>query len=155
MAKASKITPAHYRSLATFRYALRKFLRFSEEAAAAAGVTPAQHQAMLSIKGFPGRDRITIGELAERLQIKHHSAVGLADRLVAENYVRRVPGRTDRRKVYLTVTAKGEAILQALSAMHREQLRRIGPQLNRLLTSLRGGGTTSALRRPARKSSMH
>ena len=94
-------------------------MRFSEEAAAAAGVTPAQHQAMLSIKGFPGRDSITIGELAERLQIKHHSAVGLANRLVAENYVRRVPGRADRRQVYLTVTAKGEAILEGLSAMHR------------------------------------
>ena len=93
----NKITKAHYETLAELRYALRQFLRFSENAAQAAGVTPQQHQAMLTIKGFPGRDHITIGELAERLQILHHSAVGLANRLAVERYVRRVSSRKDRR----------------------------------------------------------
>ena len=109
--KNNKITKAQYEMLAEFRYALRQFLRFSENAAQAAGITPQQHQAMLAIKGFPGRDRITIGELAERLQIAHHSAVGLADRLVAEHYVQRVQGRKDRRQVYLALTRRGEILL--------------------------------------------
>ena len=99
---------------------------------------------MLAIKGFPGRDRITVGELAERLQIKHHSAVGLADRLVAERYVRRVNNPGDRREVLLALTARGEFILERLSAAHREQLRRIGPQMNRLLETLRGSDPANA-----------
>ena len=134
----NKITKAHYETLAELRYALRQFLRFSESAAQAAGVTPQQHQAMLAIKGFPGRDHITIGELAERLQILHHSAVGLANRLVTENYARRVPDQKDRRQVRLTLTIRGETVLEKLSATHREQLRRIGPQINHLLEFLRG-----------------
>lgn len=134
----NKITKAHYETLAELRYALRQFLRFSENAAQAAGVTPQQHQAMLAIKGFPGRDHITIGELAERLQILHHSAVGLANRLVAENYARRAPDQNDRRQVRLTLTIRGETVLEKLSATHREQLQRIGPQINQLLKRLRG-----------------
>lgn len=137
-AKTTSITKAHYETLAGFRYALRQFLRFSEDAALAAGVTPQQHQAMLAIKGFPGRDDVTIGELAERLQIKHHSAVGLADRLVAEKYLRRMPDKNDRRHVRLMLTPRGETVLQQLSAAHQEQLRRMGPQLDQLLESLRG-----------------
>jgi len=138
MSAKSKFNQSHYETLAEFRYALRKFLHFSETAAQAVGVTPQQHQAMLAIKGFPGRDQVTVGELAERLQIKHHSAVGLADRLVAENFLRRVTDQQDRRQVYLALTPAGEAILEKLSATHREQLRRIGPQINRLLESLQG-----------------
>jgi DNA-binding MarR family transcriptional regulator len=134
----SKITKVHYETLAGFRYALRRFLRFSENAAKAAGLTPQQHQAMLTIKGFPGRDRITIGELAERLQIRHHSAVGLADRLVAEHYVHRVQGQKDRRQVWLALTNRGEVVLERLSAVHREQLQRVGPHIAGLLMSLRG-----------------
>lgn len=137
-ARKPPIAKAHYEQLAELRYALRQFLRFSEDAAQAAGLTPQQHQAMLAIKGFPGRDQITIGELAERLQIRHHSAVGLADRLVREKYARRLPGRADRRQVHLALTVRGEAVLEALSATHWEQLRRIGPQINRLLDALRG-----------------
>jgi DNA-binding MarR family transcriptional regulator len=140
------ITQAHYETLAEFRYALRKFLHFSEAAAQAVGVTPQQHQAMLAIKGFPGRDHVTIGELAERLQIKHHSAVGLADRLVAESYVARAADPGDRRQVYLTLTPRGEAVLEKLSATHREQLHRIGPQINRLLASLQGASDAPASR---------
>ena len=136
--KKGSITKAHYEALAGFRYALRQFLRFSEDAALAAGITPQQHQAMLAIKGFPGRDDVTIGELAERLQIKHHSAVGLADRLVAEKYIRRMTDKNDRRHVRLTLTARGETVLQQLSAAHQEQLRRMGPQLDQLLDLLQG-----------------
>ena len=138
MAGKNKIAKVHYETLAEFRYALRKFLHFSETAAQAAGVTPQQHQAMLAIKGFPGRDQVTVGELAERLQVKHHSAVGLVDRLVAENYVRRVAGQKDRRQVLVALTARGESVLEKLSATHRDQLSRIGPQINRLLEMLPG-----------------
>ena len=134
----SKISKAHYERLAGLRYALRQFLRFSENAAQAAGLTPQQHQALLAIKGFPGRDRITIGELAERLQILPHSAVGLADRLVREGYIRRLTDRKDRRQVRLALTARGERVLEKLSAVHHEQLSRVGPQITRLLKSLSG-----------------
>ena len=140
MAGRDQVTKEHYETLAEFRYALRKFLRFSENAAHDAGLTPQQHQAMLAIKGFPGRDRVNVGELAERLQILHHSAVGLVDRLVARKYLRRATNENDRRQVNLSLTPQGEAVLETLSAMHREQLRRAGPQINRLLESLQGNG---------------
>jgi len=133
-----KITKAHYEMLAGFRYALRRFLRFSENAAQAAGLTPQQHQAMLAVKGYPRRDRITVGELAERLQILHHSAVGLADRLVAEGYLCRIKDRKDRRQVWLALTNRGEIVLEQLSTVHTEQLQRVGPHLTNLLKSLRG-----------------
>jgi DNA-binding MarR family transcriptional regulator len=135
----TRITKTQYEALAGFRYALRQFLRFSENAAHAAGLTPQQHQALLAIKGFPGRDRITIGELAERLQIAHHSAVGLADRLAAAHYVLRVRDGKDRRLVYLAMTRRGEIILERLSAVHHEQLQRIGHHVANLLKSLPGG----------------
>lgn len=138
MTNKHKITQADYEALAELRYALRQFLHFSEDAARAAGLTPQQHQAMLAIKGFPGSGRITIGKLAERLQIRHHSAVGLVDRLVSERYVRRVTDKQDRRQVRLALTSRGEAVLEKLSAVHYEQLHRMGPQINRLLTRLRG-----------------
>jgi len=139
-ARKPRLAKEHYETLAALRYALRQFLYFSEQAAHAAGVTPQQHQALLAIKGFPGRDRITIGELSERLQIRPHSAVGLANRLVRDRHLHRVPGHADRRQVYLVLTARGERLLESLSAIHHEQLRRVGPQINRLLKSLQGGG---------------
>src|SRR6266566_9056175 len=83
----ARISKAQYEMLAAFRYQLRQFLHFSEQAAQKAGLTPRQHQALLAIKGFPGRDSVTIGELAEQLQIAHHSAVGLVDRLEAQNLI--------------------------------------------------------------------
>jgi DNA-binding MarR family transcriptional regulator len=125
-----------YETLAAFRYALRQFLRFSEEAAQRVGLTPQQHQALLAIKGFPGRDRLVIGELAERLQIRHHSAVGLVDRLVAQGLVERQAHPDDRRQVYVALTARGLALLEQLSAAHREELRRLAPELRTLLDEL-------------------
>lgn len=133
-----KISKLEYETLADLRYALRQFLRFSEDAAHAAGITPQQHQALLAIKGFPGRDRVTIGELAERLQIRHHSAVGLVDRLVANGFLKREPAQNDRRQVQLTLTVRSENVLAKLSAAHKEQIRRVGPQMETLLKRLRG-----------------
>jgi DNA-binding MarR family transcriptional regulator len=130
-----------YEVLAALRYALRQFLRFSEEAAHTAGLTPQQHQALLAIKGFPKRDFVTVGELAERLQVLHHSAVGLADRLVKQKLLRRARNPDDHRQVYVTLTAGGQNVLHKLSAEHREQLHRIGPEINAVLRRLKGKTT--------------
>ncbi len=133
-----RVTQAEYECLAALRFALRQFLHFSEQAALAAGITPQQHQALLAIKGFPNRRQITIRDLAERLQIRHHSAVGLTDRLVAKRLVARQTGRGDRRQVFLVLTPRSQAVLEALTAAHKEQLRRIGPEIESLLRHLRG-----------------
>jgi DNA-binding MarR family transcriptional regulator len=145
MADRKPLSKPQYENLAAFRYELRKFLRFSEDAAAAAGLTPKQHQALLAIKGFPGRDHVTVGELAERLQIRHHSAVGLIDRLVLERLVERDTPDEDRRQVHIRLTTRGERTLEDLSAAHREQLRLIGPGLRNLLQSV---GQDSSSERP-------
>lgn len=137
-AKSVRIQKAEYERLAAFRYALRQFLRFSEKAALANHLTPQQHQALLAIKGFPGRDRITIGELAERLQIRHHSTVELVNRLEAQGFVAREQAEEDRRQVYVALTPSADEILEQLAAAHKEELRRIGPQLHLLLHHLTG-----------------
>jgi DNA-binding MarR family transcriptional regulator len=136
MASSPKISKKQYETLAAFRYALRQFLHFSEGAADSAGLTPQQHQALLAIKGFPGRDGITIGELSEQLQVRPHSAVGLVDRLVTERLVAREPSKEDRRRVYIHLTARGENVLGKLAVAHRAQLRRIAPELEALLKLL-------------------
>lgn len=136
MAAPRKLSKTEYELLASFRFALRQFLRFSEDAAHSAGLTAQQNQALLAIKGYPGRDRVTVGELAERLQVAHHSAVGLVDRLAAEKLVVREPSEEDRRRVFITLTKKGEEILEKLASAHRAQLRRIGPEIRGLLTRL-------------------
>jgi DNA-binding MarR family transcriptional regulator len=129
MTKTKQLSKSQYEMLAAFRYALRQFLHFSEEAAHAAGITPQQHQALLAVKGFPGRDCVSVGELAERLQLRHHSAVGLVDRLVAEKMVARTPSTRDRRQVYVQLTSRGENLLRSLSSAHNEQLKQIAPEL--------------------------
>lgn len=134
-----KLSKAQYENLAAFRYALRQFLRFSEEAALAAGIKPQQHQALLAIKGFPGRDAVTVGELAERLQLRHHSAGELVDRLVALKLAVRAAATEDRRRVHVRLTARGEQILDKLVVAHEEQLRRIVPELSGLLKRLGSG----------------
>lgn len=136
MAKPQALRKAQYETLAAFRYALRRFIHFSETAAATVGITPQHHQALLAIKGFPGRDCVTVGELAERLQLRHHSVVGLVDRLVVEKFVVRSPSTEDRRRVLIRLTPRGEKTLEKVSAMHREQLKRIGPELSLLLERL-------------------
>src|SRR5512136_2034547 len=104
MTDFSNFSKEDYETLAEFRYALRCFLHFSENAAETAGLTLQQHQALLFIIGFPGRERVTIGELAERLQVRHHSAVGLVDRLEEQGLVKRMPDETDRRQVLIGLT---------------------------------------------------
>lgn len=128
-----RLSKNDYETLSAFRYALRRFLRFSEEAAESVGLTPQQHQALLAVKGFPGREQVTNGELAERLQIKHHSAVGLVNRLEAQGLIARTQGESDKREFYITLTAKGGELLERLTAVHREELRRVAPQLGAIL----------------------
>jgi len=115
---------------------VRQFLHFSEEAAKRAGVTPQQRQALLNIKGFPGRDTVTVGELAERLQLRHHTTVELVDRLAALKLVVQEHSGIDRRRAYVQLTRQGQQILDKLTGAHEEQLRRIGPKLADLLQGL-------------------
>jgi DNA-binding MarR family transcriptional regulator len=129
MLKVKQLSKRQHERLAAFRYALRRFLHFSEEAAQSAGLTPQQHQALLAIRGYPGREYVTVGELAERLQIRHHSAVELVDRLAAENLVVRSTSAKDRRLVMVQLTRRGDEVLERLSAAHTEQLKTLGPEL--------------------------
>ena len=133
MPDSSTVTKTEYEALAEFRYTLRRFLHFSKNAAEEVGVTPQQHQALLAIMGFPDREKITIGELAERLQIRHHSAVGLVNRLETENLIDRTPALNDRRQVFISLTGHGLSVLEQLSNTHREELRLLAPQLRLLL----------------------
>lgn len=131
-----KISPADYQALAEFRYLLRRFMVFSEEAAREAGLAPQQHQALLAVKGFEKDEAPAIGDLAERLAIKHHSAVGLVDRLEKAGYLKRRHDEGDRRRVTLSLTASGENILADLSAVHRDELRMLTPSLKALFAKL-------------------
>jgi DNA-binding MarR family transcriptional regulator len=124
-----KLNPVDYKSLAELRHQIRRFLHFSEQAARNMRLEPRQHQLLLAIKGLPDGVRPRIGEFAERLQIQHHSAVELVNRLSRGGYVRRLAGPEDRREVLVTLTAKGEQVLRALSVEHREELRLQGPIL--------------------------
>jgi DNA-binding MarR family transcriptional regulator len=143
----SKVTLADYRLLAELRYSLRLFASFSEGAAKSVGLHSTQHQALLAIKGFPGPGPANVGDLAERLCVRHHSAVGLVDRLIDEGYVRRTSDSADRRRVLLSLTARGERILERLSLAHRDELARIGPHIESLLERLRAPASAGA-RRP-------
>jgi DNA-binding MarR family transcriptional regulator len=131
--KKGALSKTDYETLAEFRYALRKFLGFSEIAAGEHGITPQQYQALLAIEGFPGRSWVTVGELAEQLRTAHHSAVGLVDRMETMRLVKRTAARDDRRRVRVTLTAKGLKLLERLYLVHREELRSSGPQLTALL----------------------
>src|SRR5512146_2825282 len=136
MSPKGVITAADYQALADFRFHIRRFLRFSEQVARAAGLEPQQHQLLLQLKGLPADVPPRIGELAERLQIQHHSAVELVDRLVRRGLVRRRRGGSDRREVLLELTARGEKTLLELSLHHREEIRSSGPALVRALQTL-------------------
>jgi DNA-binding MarR family transcriptional regulator len=124
-----KLTNRDYQSLAEFRHLIRRFLRFSEQAARAAGLEPKQHQLLLALKGLATDARPRIAEVAEKLQIQHHSAVELVNRLESGGFVLRQRGAEDRREVLLHLTAHGEKVLQQLSLEHREELRSQGPAL--------------------------
>lgn len=131
-----ELTRRDYESLAEFRHLIRRFLRFSERAARNAGLEPRQHQLLLALKGLPPSARPRIGELAERLQVQHHSAVELVNRLEDSGFVRRQRGTDDRREVMVELTRRGETILRDLSIDHRAELLSQGPQLLEALQQL-------------------
>lgn len=131
-----QVSDDDYRTLAEFRYRLRQFLHQSEVLARAAGVTPQQHQALLTLRAWENDREMTVGDLAERLQVKPHSALGLVQRLVAQNLVRRMSSKGDRRRVGLRVTEVGRQILASLTAAHRAELQALHPVLTDLLRIL-------------------
>ncbi len=136
MDSKDEISITEYQALAEFRYELRRFLRFSEQAARAAGFEPQQHQLLLAIKGLPEGKQATISALAERLQIAHHSTVELIDRLVERGFIQRCRGESDQRWVLVRLTPQGEEALRNLSLAHRAELRSAGPALVQTLTLL-------------------
>jgi DNA-binding MarR family transcriptional regulator len=124
-----------YATLANFRYELRKFARYSEHSAGEAGLTPRQHQALLAIRAGPG-GALHVGELAERLFLKPHSASELVQRMVEQGLVSRETGADDRRQVSLRLSEHAEKVLEYLSQSHRAELRRLRPMLQELLAGL-------------------
>jgi DNA-binding MarR family transcriptional regulator len=138
----NEISMAEYQALAEFRYQLRRFLRFSEQAARGAGLEPQQHLLLLAIKGLPEGKQATISTLAERLQLEHHSTVELIDRLVERGFVERCRDEADQRRVLVNLTARGEEVLKKLSRSHQAELRSVSPALvqtlNKLLTETNG-----------------
>ena len=134
--KRFRLTTRDYAQLAAFRHALRGFLRFSEAAAADAGLTTQHYQAMLILRACPEGGSVTINDLAQQLIIKHNSAVGLVDRLVREKLIVRERASGDRRKVELRLTGRGRQVLAKLAAMHAEELQRVGPVLKRFFAQL-------------------
>lgn len=116
------LSKAEFEAIAAFRYSLRRFLRFSERAARREGITPQQHQLLLTVRGMPAGEQVTVSALAERLQMQQQSMVGLIDRTEAQGLVRREQGTVDRRQVFIRLTPTGEARLQRLSVQHRREL---------------------------------
>ena len=127
---------ADYRALAEFRFQLRTFLHFSERAAREHGIEPQQHQLLLACRGLPEGSRPTIGTLAQRLCIEHHSAVALVDKLEASELVQRVPSPLDRREVLVQITKRGESLLAGLSQLHSAQAAQVGPRLIEALAAV-------------------
>ena len=135
-----QMTELEYRTFAEFRHHLRRFLNFSETAARSAGIEPQQHQLLLALKGLPAELRPTIGTLAERLQLKHNSAVELVQRSIESGLVQRRPSPLDGREVLLRITAHGERLLRRLSIAHRAEMRSAAPLLIRSLQALTASG---------------
>lgn len=134
-----KLTLSHYQALAEFRYQIRQFLHFSEQAVKRAGLERGQYQLMLAIKGMPAGVRPRVQDLANRMQIRHHSTVELINRLEAGGYVRRERAENDRREVLLALTPKGERMLAVLALHHHEELRTAAPTLVAALRRLMRG----------------
>jgi DNA-binding MarR family transcriptional regulator len=132
----AKLGLKDFRALAAFRYEIRKFLSFSEAAARAAGIEPQQHQLLLALHGLPADSRPTIGTVAERLCLKHHTTVALVDKLELRELVTRERSPTDRREVLVRLTTNGLALLATLSDLHREQLGNVGPRMVTALTEI-------------------
>jgi DNA-binding MarR family transcriptional regulator len=125
-----------YRKLASFRYEIRKFLSFSEQAARGVGVEPQQHQLLLTIKGLPEDLQPTVGVLAERLCVQPHTAVALVDKLEQRELVVRERSEVDRRQVLVRVTTAGDRLLRQLSTLHKAQLLKVAPRMVEALTAI-------------------
>jgi len=134
--KPAELSDGEYRALAQFRAGLRHFLHFSEEAARDAGTTPAQHQLLLAIRGFAGPSAPVVGDLADALQLRHHSAVELVDRAERAGLVVRTPDPDDLRRQHVALTPAGRRLLDQLSVVHRDELRRFRTQMVDLLSAL-------------------
>jgi len=130
--------PDDYDALASFRYALRKFLSFSKRALAEeADLTPEQYEALLALKAFAGDSGLTISDLSERLQVKHHTAVGLVDKLEKLRFVHREQGVEDRRQVFVRLTLAGSRVLAKVAVLHRREMRIRSPEMIEALLRLR------------------
>jgi DNA-binding MarR family transcriptional regulator len=124
--------------MAAFRYAMRKFLGFSKRALKLeAQMTPEQYEALLALKAFAGETGLTIGQLSERLQVKHHTAVGLVNRMAELGFVRREPAEADRRRVFVRLTPDGSRVLAKVAAVHRQEVRIRSPEMIEALIRLR------------------
>jgi len=130
------LTKPEFEALSQFRFEIRRFERFSEDAVQACGITPLQYLLLLHIKGFPGRDHATVGELAQRLQAKPHGVVALVTRCEERGFVERRQATADRRQVEIHLLAAGEKLLRHLAELHRAELQSLGdvftvPSINR------------------------
>ncbi|MFN2623193.1 MAG: MarR family winged helix-turn-helix transcriptional regulator [Chthoniobacterales bacterium] len=133
-----QLLPEDYEALASFRYAMRKFLNFSKRALAAeADLTSEQYEALLALKAFSGPSGLTVTELSERLQVKHHTAVSLIDKLENLEFVCRAHGVSDRRHVYVALTAAGSRVLSKVAVLHRREMRVRSPEMIEALLRLR------------------
>ena len=131
------LRPDEYQALAEFRHQIRRFLHFSEEAAQKAGLETRQHQLLLALKALSlTQGPTTVGDLAEYFQRRHHSVVGLLDRLTERGLVERTRSSADKRQVFVNLTREGEEILHRLSVDHRAELRNAGPALAKALNQL-------------------
>jgi DNA-binding MarR family transcriptional regulator len=135
--KANGVPIAQLRTLAEFRYRLRMFLQFSENAAQKLGLQPQQHQLLLQIAGAPEGTATTVGFAAERLGLRHNTAVELSNRSAEAGLIRRKQGDQDRRRVLLELTAEGKRLLDSLSLEHERELDELAPQLIQTLTELK------------------
>lgn len=126
-----------YKALAQFRFQLRRFLSFSETAARDAGLTPQQHQALLAIKGFSSAEPLSVGELAEFLLVRHHTAVELVDRMTRLRLLQRIADEDDSRRILVKLTKKGEQKLRMLSKIHLQELQTASVALTKILQSFR------------------
>jgi DNA-binding MarR family transcriptional regulator len=126
-----------YKALAQFRFQLRRFLSFSETAARDAGLTPQQHQALLAIKGFSSAEPLSVGELAEFLLVRHHTAVELVDRMTRLRLLERIADEDDSRRILVKLTKKGEQKLRMLSKIHLQELQTASVALTKILQSFR------------------
>lgn len=124
-----ELSIAAYRSLAEFRHQIRRFVRYSEDAARASGIEPQQHQLLLAIKGLPSGTLPTVGELADRIQLRPHTTVELINRMTDRGIVQREPGVVDKREVLIRLTEEGERVLHTLSLEHQTELKKTGPEL--------------------------